>query len=117
MLWEKFKAGKVASSSKSKITSLDDDSNDDDEVYMPDGMAGGGSMYGLEDDLDGYDDYRTQVYDLTPQEQAFCDQYDIRLNSRGKPELLVLLCKDGIMPQNVQFTKPVHYDKYYSLTL
>ncbi|GJW12476.1 hypothetical protein Tco_1578303 [Tanacetum coccineum] len=58
-LWGKFKAGKVASSSKSKITSLDDDSDDDDEVYMPDGMAGGGSMYGLEDDLDCYDDYGT----------------------------------------------------------
>ncbi|GJZ30149.1 hypothetical protein Tco_0575196 [Tanacetum coccineum] len=82
-LWENFKAGKVASSSKSKITSLDDDS-DDEEVYMPDGMTGGGSMYGLEYDLDCYDDYETQVYDLTPQEQAFCDQYDIRLNSRGR---------------------------------
>ncbi|GJX08835.1 reverse transcriptase domain-containing protein [Tanacetum coccineum] len=53
------KDGKVASSSKSKITSLDDDSDDDEEVYMPDGMAGGGSMYGLEDDLDCYDDYGT----------------------------------------------------------
>ncbi|GKD31349.1 hypothetical protein Tco_1242127 [Tanacetum coccineum] len=64
-LWEKFKAAKVAPSSKSKITSLDDDF-DDEEVYMPNGMAGGGSMYGLEDDLDCYDDYGTQVYDLTP---------------------------------------------------
>nr|GFD06629.1 hypothetical protein [Tanacetum cinerariifolium] len=80
---------KVASSSKSNITSLDDDSDDDDddEVYMLDGMAGGGSMYGLEDDLDCYDNYGTHVYDLTPQEQAFCKQYDILLNSRVRSNL------------------------------
>ncbi|GJX44062.1 mutator type transposase [Tanacetum coccineum] len=76
-------ASKEASSSKSKFTSLDcdDDSNDDEEVYMLDGMLGGGSMDGLEDDLDCFDGYGTQVYDLTPQEQAFYDQYEIRLNS------------------------------------
>ncbi|GJW18726.1 ATPase, F1/V1/A1 complex, alpha/beta subunit [Tanacetum coccineum] len=84
-LWEKFKASKEASSSKSKFTSLDDDDSDDDEeVYMPDGIYGGGFMDSLEDDLDCYECYRTQVYDLTPQEQAFCDQYDIRLNSHGR---------------------------------
>ncbi|GKF04788.1 hypothetical protein Tco_0035456, partial [Tanacetum coccineum] len=82
-LWEKFKASKEASSSK--FTSLDDDDSDDDEeVYMPDGIHGGGFMDGLEDDLDCYDGYGTQVYDLTPQEQAFSDQYDIRLNSHGR---------------------------------
>nr|GEW14177.1 hypothetical protein [Tanacetum cinerariifolium] len=36
-----------------------------------------------EEDLDCYDGYEAQVYDLTPQEQALCDQYDIFLNSRG----------------------------------
>ncbi|GJY02968.1 hypothetical protein Tco_0361120 [Tanacetum coccineum] len=36
----------------------------------------------LEDDLDRYDGYEAQVYDLTEQEQEFCDQYDICLNSR-----------------------------------
>ncbi|GJW44383.1 hypothetical protein Tco_0073182 [Tanacetum coccineum] len=84
-LWEKFKASKEASSSKSKLTSLDDDDSDDDEeVYMPDGIHGGGFMDGLEDNLDCCNGYETQVYDLTPQEQAFYDQYDIRLNSHGK---------------------------------
>ncbi|GJR16692.1 hypothetical protein Tco_0965219 [Tanacetum coccineum] len=79
----KIKASKEASSSK--FTSLDDDDSDDDEeVYMPDGIYGGGFMDSLEDDLDCYECYRTQVYDLTPQEQAFCDQYDIRLNSHGR---------------------------------
>ncbi|GKE77438.1 hypothetical protein Tco_1543558, partial [Tanacetum coccineum] len=74
-LWEKFKASKEASSSKSKFTSLDDDdSNDDEEVYMPDGIHGGGFMDGLEDDLDCYDGYRTQVYDLTPQSKPFEDE-------------------------------------------
>ncbi|GJX05221.1 reverse transcriptase domain-containing protein [Tanacetum coccineum] len=68
----KIKASKEASSSK--FTSLDDDDSDDDEeVYMPDGIYGGGFMDSLEDDLDCYECYRTQVYDLTPQEQAFCD--------------------------------------------
>ncbi|GJT62569.1 reverse transcriptase domain-containing protein [Tanacetum coccineum] len=75
-LWEKFKASKEASSSKSKFTSLDDD---DEEVYMPDGIHGGGFMDGLEDDLDCYDGYGTQVYDLTPQEQAFV------ISSSSKP--------------------------------
>nr|GEV58513.1 hypothetical protein [Tanacetum cinerariifolium] len=51
-----------ASSSKSKFTGLDDD----EEVYMPDGIHGGGFMDVLEDDLDCYDGYGTQVYDLTP---------------------------------------------------
>nr|GFA96082.1 hypothetical protein [Tanacetum cinerariifolium] len=62
----------------------DDDSNDDEEVYMPNDMHGGGFMDDLEDDLNCYEAYRTQVYDLTPQEQAFYDQYDIRLNSHGR---------------------------------
>ncbi|GJZ24418.1 reverse transcriptase domain-containing protein [Tanacetum coccineum] len=71
-LWEKFKASKEVSSSKLKFTSLVDDTNDDDEVYIPN-SHGGGFMDGLEDDLECYDGYGTQVYDLTPQEQAFCD--------------------------------------------
>ncbi|GJY65924.1 hypothetical protein Tco_0468162, partial [Tanacetum coccineum] len=87
-LWEQFKASKEASTNKSKLIILDCDDDydddDDDEVYMPDGMHGGGSPDGLEDDLDCYDGYGTSVYDLTPQEQAFCDQYDICLNSRGR---------------------------------
>nr|GEX97455.1 hypothetical protein [Tanacetum cinerariifolium] len=67
------------------FTSLeDDDSDDDEEVYMPNDMHGGGFMDDLEDDLNCYEDYGTQVYDLKPQEQAFCDQYDIRLNSHGR---------------------------------
>ncbi|GJV99695.1 importin subunit beta-1 [Tanacetum coccineum] len=57
------------------------DESDDDEVYMP---HGGGFTDGMEDDLECYDGYGTHVYDLTPQEQAFCDQYDIRLNSHGR---------------------------------
>ncbi|GJZ79078.1 zinc knuckle CX2CX4HX4C containing protein [Tanacetum coccineum] len=77
-LWSRFNKGKE--NAKSKSSELEDES-DDDEVYMP---HGGGFTDGMEDDLECYDGYGTHVYDLTPQEQAFCDQYDIRLNSRGK---------------------------------
>nr|GEY86769.1 U5 small nuclear ribonucleoprotein helicase [Tanacetum cinerariifolium] len=73
-LWSCFK--KAKENSKCKVSELKDE-YDEDEVYMP---YGGGGIDGLEDDLDCYDGYGTQVYDLTPQEQAYCDQYDIRLN-------------------------------------
>ncbi|GJU66522.1 zinc knuckle CX2CX4HX4C containing protein [Tanacetum coccineum] len=53
-----------------------------EEVCMPYGISGGGFLDVLEDDLDCFDGYGAQVYDLTEQEQAFCDRYDIRLNSR-----------------------------------
>nr|GEU41754.1 hypothetical protein [Tanacetum cinerariifolium] len=76
-LWSRFK--KVKKNAKSKYSKLEDDL-DEYEVYMP---HGGGGMDGLEDDLDCYDDYRTQMYDISPQEQAFCDQFDICLNSHG----------------------------------
>nr|GEX06182.1 hypothetical protein [Tanacetum cinerariifolium] len=76
-LWSHFK--KAKENSKSKVSELED-KFDEDEVYMP---YGGGGMDGLEDDLDCYDGYGTQVYDLTPQEQAFCDQYDIRQNNHA----------------------------------
>ncbi|GJS29616.1 hypothetical protein Tco_0490236 [Tanacetum coccineum] len=77
-LWSRFNKGKE--NAKSKSSELEDES-DDDEVYMP---HGGGFTDGMEDDLECYDGYGTHVYDLTPQEQAFCDQYDIRLNSHGR---------------------------------
>ncbi|GKA42525.1 hypothetical protein Tco_0735185 [Tanacetum coccineum] len=77
-LWSLFNKGKE--NAKSKSSELKDES-DDDEVYMP---HGGGFTDGMEDDLECYDGYGTHVYDLTPQEQAFCDQYDIHLNSHGR---------------------------------
>ncbi|GJX72125.1 putative reverse transcriptase domain-containing protein [Tanacetum coccineum] len=84
-LWSRFNKGKE--NAKSKSSELEDES-DDDEVYMP---HGGGFTDGMEDDLECYDGYGTHVYDLTPQEQAFCDQYDIRLNSHGASPCPVLL--------------------------
>ncbi|GKD58331.1 putative reverse transcriptase domain-containing protein [Tanacetum coccineum] len=77
-LWSWFNKGKE--NAKTKSSEFEDES-DDDEVYMP---HGGGFTDGIEDDLECYDGYGTHVYDLTPQEQAFCDQYDIRLNSHGR---------------------------------
>nr|GEW31750.1 hypothetical protein [Tanacetum cinerariifolium] len=66
------------------------DKSDEDEVCMPDVMPGGGFLDGLKDDLDCYDAYEAQVYDLPKQVQAFCDQYYICLNSRGGGELELL---------------------------
>nr|GEV73927.1 hypothetical protein [Tanacetum cinerariifolium] len=77
-LWSRFK--KTKKNAKSKYSELEDDS-DKDEVYMP---HGGGGMDGLEDNLDFYDDYGSQMYDISPQEQAFYDQFDIRLNSHDR---------------------------------
>nr|GFA36375.1 hypothetical protein [Tanacetum cinerariifolium] len=51
-----------------------------EEVSMSFGKPGGGFLDDLEDDLDRYDGYEAHVYDLTEQEQALCDRYDIRLN-------------------------------------
>ncbi|GKC04207.1 hypothetical protein Tco_0995817 [Tanacetum coccineum] len=85
VFWEQFKAGIEASTRKSKFTTLDyDDDSDEDEVCMPDTMPGGGFLDDMEDDLDCYDGYETQVYDLLEQVHAFCDQYDIRLTSHGR---------------------------------
>ncbi|GJS29138.1 zinc knuckle CX2CX4HX4C containing protein [Tanacetum coccineum] len=67
--------------STSKSTS-ESDEFEVEEVCMPDGIPGGGFLDDLEDDLDCYDGYEAQVYDLTEQEQAICDRYDIRLHSR-----------------------------------
>ncbi|GJW62190.1 zinc knuckle CX2CX4HX4C containing protein [Tanacetum coccineum] len=64
-LWEKFKASKEATSSKSKSTSRDPISfNADYDFGNP------------ESDED-------EVYDLLGQLDAFCDQFDIRLKSHG----------------------------------
>ncbi|GJV71798.1 hypothetical protein Tco_0201423 [Tanacetum coccineum] len=35
----------------------------------------------LKDDLDWFDGYKAQIYDLHEQMHAFCDQFDIRLNN------------------------------------
>ncbi|GKE91120.1 hypothetical protein Tco_1572215 [Tanacetum coccineum] len=84
-LWSRFQKSKKDSLSKSQ-----DDSNDDSEgeEYPPHDFTrissiGGG--FSLEDDdLDCYDGYEPQVYNLSRKSQAFCHNYDIRLNSRGK---------------------------------
>ncbi|GKD56656.1 U5 small nuclear ribonucleoprotein helicase [Tanacetum coccineum] len=52
--------------------------NDETSRYMS--STGGGGLY--EDDLDFYDGYEAQVYNLPEQMQTFCDQFDIRLRSR-----------------------------------
>ncbi|GJS44930.1 zinc knuckle CX2CX4HX4C containing protein [Tanacetum coccineum] len=78
---ENFIESRETSKSKHDATSDSDDS-EIEEVSMPFGIPGGGSLDDLEEDLDCYDGYGAQFYDLTEQEKAICDQYDIRLNSR-----------------------------------
>ncbi|GJR37693.1 zinc knuckle CX2CX4HX4C containing protein [Tanacetum coccineum] len=83
-IWERFKEVKKASTSDMK------DESDEDEVYMPDDdmskyiSSTGGGFTMEDDDLDCYDGYEAQIYDLPEQMQAFCDHYDIRLNSHVK---------------------------------
>ncbi|GJV17252.1 zinc knuckle CX2CX4HX4C containing protein [Tanacetum coccineum] len=82
-LLEQFLKSHDASTSNQNKFSESDES-EVEEVSMPFGKSGGGFLDDLEDDLDRYDGYKAHVYDLTEQEQAFCDRYDIRLNSRCK---------------------------------
>nr|GFC03174.1 hypothetical protein [Tanacetum cinerariifolium] len=90
-LWEKFRASKEASFSKSKSISSDPISSnadydfgnlesDEDEVFEPDDtsyMSSFGRGNQLEDDF-SYG-YEAHVYDFPGQLDAFCDQFDIFL--------------------------------------
>ncbi|GJT99254.1 hypothetical protein Tco_1094772 [Tanacetum coccineum] len=76
---EQFRMSREDSSSKSIS---DSDASEVEEVCIPYGISVDGFLDVLEDDLDCFNGYGAQVYDLTEQEQAFCDHYDIRLNSR-----------------------------------
>ncbi|GJX53024.1 retrovirus-related pol polyprotein from transposon 17.6 [Tanacetum coccineum] len=78
-LWSKFKSAKEASKSNPRSTSDFKEESNKDEVYFPNeeytsGMGGGFSLE--EDDLDCYDGYEAQVFDMPG--------YDIRLNSRRR---------------------------------
>ncbi|GKE03919.1 ATPase, F1/V1/A1 complex, alpha/beta subunit [Tanacetum coccineum] len=73
-LLEQFRQSKTSSTS-------DSDESEVEEVCMP---AGGGLLDDLEDELDCFDGYEAQIYDLTEQEQAICDRFDIRLHSRHR---------------------------------
>nr|GEX96305.1 hypothetical protein [Tanacetum cinerariifolium] len=66
-LWLRFKKAKDISKSK---FSEEEDESDEDKVYMPHGR---GFVDAIKDDFDCYDGYEARVYDLLPQEQAFCD--------------------------------------------
>ncbi|GJX94762.1 zinc knuckle CX2CX4HX4C containing protein [Tanacetum coccineum] len=82
-LLEQFLKSREASKDKHHSLSDSDDS-EVEEVCITDPIPGGGFLDGLKADLDGYDGYKAPVYDLNEQEQAFYDQYDIRLNSRRR---------------------------------
>nr|GEU75802.1 hypothetical protein [Tanacetum cinerariifolium] len=73
-----------ASTSKLDSSMSDSDESEAKEVCMLGVIPSGGFLDDLKDDLDCYNGYEAQLYDLTEQEQAFFDQYDIRLNSRHR---------------------------------
>ncbi|GJR45607.1 hypothetical protein Tco_1313710 [Tanacetum coccineum] len=79
-VWERFKEVK-------KSSTIDSESNED-EVYSPDYhksnyVASASGEFTLEDDdLDCYDGYEAQLYDIPDEMQNFCDNFDIRLKSR-----------------------------------
>ncbi|GKF10194.1 hypothetical protein Tco_0048120 [Tanacetum coccineum] len=71
-MWERFKEGKKASTSKPKSPMLDmEDDSDEVEVYMLDDymskfIYSTGRGFALEDDdLDCYDGYEARIYDLS----------------------------------------------------
>nr|GFA07616.1 hypothetical protein [Tanacetum cinerariifolium] len=81
-LWTRFQNAKNTSNSKYQYQ---EDESDEDEVFMPDDnytTLGGRGFFMEDDDLDCFDRYEAQVYNLFRKSQAFCDNYDIRLNNR-----------------------------------
>ncbi|GJR21199.1 zinc knuckle CX2CX4HX4C containing protein [Tanacetum coccineum] len=79
---EQFLKSREASKNKYHSSMTDSDESKVEEVCMPGARPCGGTSDCLEDDLDGYDGYEAHFNDLNERGQAFCDQYDIRLNSR-----------------------------------
>ncbi|GJT92067.1 hypothetical protein Tco_1080912 [Tanacetum coccineum] len=79
----------------SSIGEFEEDS-DNIEVLLPDdemsryiSSTGGGHIL-EEDDLNFYDGYEAQVYDLPKQMQSFCDQFNIQLNRRVRKHMFFL---------------------------
>nr|GEX73562.1 hypothetical protein [Tanacetum cinerariifolium] len=76
-LWSHFQRSKKDSQSKDY---LDDDSEVEEyPPYDAIGISSIGGGFSLEDDA--LDCYEAQVFNLSGKSQAFCDNYDIRLNS------------------------------------
>ncbi|GJY93448.1 zinc knuckle CX2CX4HX4C containing protein [Tanacetum coccineum] len=76
-LWTRFKNAKKASSQEQD--------SDENEVFPlgDEYTTSRGGGFSMEDEiLDCYDGYEAQVYNLSSKSQTFCDNYDIRINSR-----------------------------------
>ncbi|GJX49932.1 hypothetical protein Tco_0276777 [Tanacetum coccineum] len=70
-LWEQFSMTHAVSMSQPKSSMSYTDESDKDKVYMPDVLPGGGFLEDMEGDLDCYNGYEAQVYDIAEKEQAF----------------------------------------------
>ncbi|GJY19494.1 hypothetical protein Tco_0390985 [Tanacetum coccineum] len=80
-------AGGIWRSKKDSLNKSQDDSEDESKVeeyppYDATRISSTGGGLSMEDDLDCYDGYEAQVYNLSRKSQDFCDNYDIRVNSR-----------------------------------
>ncbi|GKE77020.1 hypothetical protein Tco_1543140, partial [Tanacetum coccineum] len=106
-LLDQFRKSRDASSSKQSSYS-DSDESEVEEVSMPYSKQGGGFL----DDLDCYDGYEAQLYELTKQQRAICDRFDIRLNSRCR--------KHGYAVSSLMDTAywlSEHHDEYSIISL
>ncbi|GJW71031.1 retrotransposon protein, putative, ty1-copia subclass [Tanacetum coccineum] len=71
---------KTREASKNKHHSLSDSEESEvEEVCMPNHISGEGSLDRLEDDLDGYNGYEAQFYDLNEQGQDYAIESAIRI--------------------------------------
>ncbi|GJR29408.1 hypothetical protein Tco_1105640 [Tanacetum coccineum] len=123
-LWSRLKEVKEASTSKPKSPMMYlEEESDEDKVFLPDDdmskyISSTSKGFNLdEDNLDCYDGYEARVYDLPEQMQAFCDHYDIRINSRVS-ERMYTFAKRHINPTanfhfgllvKVEAHPPLHY--------
>ncbi|GJU31818.1 reverse transcriptase domain-containing protein [Tanacetum coccineum] len=88
-LWSRLKEMKEASTSKAKSTMVDlTDASNEDEVFLPEDYSNGGGFNLDEDDLDCYDRYEAQVYDLSEKMHAFLEWETLYQKQTGS-------CKNG----------------------
>ncbi|GJS61171.1 hypothetical protein Tco_0655955 [Tanacetum coccineum] len=81
-LWSHFQRSKKDSLNKSQDDSEDESKVEEYPPYDATRISSTGEGLSMEDDLDCYDGYEAQVYNLSRKSQDFCDNYDIRVNSR-----------------------------------
>ncbi|GJY63636.1 hypothetical protein Tco_0465096 [Tanacetum coccineum] len=115
-LWKHFQRSK-------KISSQEDDKDEQSEVeeyppYDTTGISSTGGGFSLEDDdLDCYDGYEAKIYNLSRKSRAFCDNYDIRLNSRVRKFVVLVSSVAGFVFFSPSTDLEVHLNSEASFKL